>query len=40
MSVDVGRLFEPVEERILGLAEGAAALLGARPAWSARATSA
>ena len=28
MSVDVGRLFEPVEERILGLAEGAAALLG------------
>ena len=30
MSVDVGRLFEPVEERILGLAEGAAALLGGR----------
>jgi 1-aminocyclopropane-1-carboxylate deaminase/D-cysteine desulfhydrase-like pyridoxal-dependent ACC family enzyme len=28
VSVDVGRLFEPVEERILGLAEGAAALLG------------
>jgi D-cysteine desulfhydrase len=28
VSVDVGRLFQPVEERILGLAEGAAALLG------------
>ena len=28
LSVDVGRLFEPVEERILGLADGAAALIG------------
>ena len=28
VSVDVGRLFEPVEERILGLAAGAAELLG------------
>jgi len=28
VSVDVGRLFEPVEDRILGLAAGAAELLG------------